>query len=273
MRDQPVLQTALCGTIALPLSLVVSWLGSDGWTSTAALHAAIFAAAATALFYSLRLAYPLIVAVAGLIALGTSPRVLAAVADSHSEAVLQSSVVLIALASAAVLCRHSMAGKLIWLIALAGALVRCGVVAPTLSTLLLAPEWHLFFLLLGILGAVRRRELDPFGLWLVVPTLLGSLCMQPFAQQTLWAPVIGLGVGRIMHRGTLTRAYRIPPPSYALVLITIALVRSAVIVVTWAPQWSEYHNRIGHLLRPSAPQSGSPAKEVSPSAQVPQRSG
>ena len=114
--------------------------------------------------------------------------------------------------------------------------------------LLSCPDWQLFFAVFGFWSAFRHYRQDPERPALAILAIVVALVLDGPARLVFIAPIAALGAGRMLYRGTLTKSFRIPPPTWAIILVTIAAIRSAVIMITRAPHWDEYVNRIGIWL-------------------------
>jgi hypothetical protein len=122
------------------------------------------------------------------------------------------------------------------------------------TELLACPEWHLVFAAIGFWSAFRHYKQDPERLGIVILTVAVAIGLAGPARLVFIAPLAAVGAGRTLYRGTLTKPFRIPPAGWAIVLLTIAAVRSAVIMTTWAPAWDEYRNRVGLFVEARKPQ-------------------
>ena len=118
------------------------------------------------------------------------------------------------------------------------------------TELLGCPEWHLLLAFVGIWKIFRFSEDDIESLGLVGSAVATACLLEGPPRLIFIAPIAALGAGRMLYRGTLTKSFRIPPASWAMVLLAVVTIRSIVIMITWAPNWQDYQNRIGLLLAP-----------------------
>lgn len=229
----------LCAATASGLAAYATAYAS--WRSFASISCLAIAVAIT--YLRLRLmAYPRIVGVIFVAAVFSSPHLVGAVSSANDE-VFQFSLILAVWSLLPLMVLGSSYGLFAWIIGYSVALFACGVSPPWL-TLTEAPEWHLVFVIASFVG-LRHRSGDMLAICaLAIPALL----MPSPTQQAMFAPLVAIGVGRLLYRGTLTKSFRIPPAGWAMVLLTIAAIRSTVIMVTWAPHWDDYKNRIGLMI-------------------------
>jgi len=206
---------------------------------------AIFACASLGLlFASLRRRYPSIVAWVAVLATVSLPHVAAAL--FHQSA-------------AAVPCAMALmyAAVIPWLLPGINGIVASAVFSaswllfwfgPHLPTwpreLSAVPEWHLVLAALGAWRTWHFRRDDATGVALLAMAVVWGVLATGPARFVLLAPLAALGAGRILYRGTLTREWRIPPATWAMILLAIAAIRSTVIMTTWAPNWQDYQNRL-----------------------------
>jgi hypothetical protein len=215
---------------------------------------AIFACAALGLlFASLRKRYPLIVAWVAVLAVVTLPHVAAAFVD-RSEAALPCAMAIM------------YAAVIPWLLPGVNGIVASAVFSATWALfwfgghvptwpreLLAVPEWHLVLAALGAWRTWHFRRDDATGVALLAMAVAWGVLATGPARFVLLGPLAALGAGRILYRGTLTREWRIPPATWAMILLAIAAIRSTVIMTTWAPHWQDYQNRLAVRFADESP--------------------
>ena len=247
MRKNPLLQALMAGTTSAAIILATAAVAFPTRLDGLVWSIAAFGVAVAAMFFTLRVYYPPVVGVIAVIAILSSPHAFAAVTEPTRESYCLSGV-LIAWSLLPLARPFEKLGIALWGVVFGAAIISSMPQIPAPRNLLLIPEWHIVLAMLGTFAAIRRRTTDPMGLW-ILGTLGGvGLLMPPAIQQGMLAPLVGLGGGRVLYRGTLTKSFRIPPPGWAMVLLAVAAIRSAVIMVTRAPHWDEYKNRIGLLI-------------------------
>ncbi len=250
MRDKPVFQAILAGLLAATAAWVAAAVDQHASFAIAAWPCVAFGAAVAAMFLALRSVYPAIVGAIAVGAILGSPQTIAMVIGPTRASYTVSAGLLV----------WGLLPVVSWLgiysIAVGGLSLAVAILFFKVSltaapgNFLLIPEWHLVFALFGTIAAIRRRKSDATGRPLLAFSLGLGAFMPAALLEVMLAPLIGLGAGRLLYRGTLTKPFRIPPAGWAIALLAIAAVRSAVIMITWAPNWDEYKNRIGLRVNP-----------------------
>lgn len=206
----------------------------------------LFGAAAGAIYYRLRTVYPPVVGIVTVLALLSLPHVVG-VAVAEPRELFRLALVLIAWGLWPIV-RLGILGLVGWVIVAgcAGFFVQFD---PGFSAVECwqIPEWHGALVVIGLVATVKRHDRD--GYCMIASSLLMILTLEGVVKQAMLAPIIGIAAGRLLYRGTLTTPIKIPRAGWAMVLLAIAAVRSVVIMVTWAPHWDDYLNRIGLWLQ------------------------